>query len=94
MSPPRSRTARPRAASGASVGVNPWLIAVLVALATFMEVLDTTIANVVLPYIAGDLGVSDGRGVLGGDDLSGRQRRQPDGEHLPRPAARPQGASS
>jgi MFS transporter, DHA2 family, multidrug resistance protein len=37
---------------------NPWLIAVLVALATFMEVLDTTIANVVLNYIAGDLGVS------------------------------------
>ena len=37
---------------------NPWLIAVLVALATFMEVLDTTIANVVLPYIAGGMGVS------------------------------------
>ena len=31
---------------------NPWIIAVLVALAAFMEVLDTTIANVVLPYIA------------------------------------------
>jgi MFS transporter, DHA2 family, multidrug resistance protein len=40
-------------------GANPWLIAVLVALATFMEVLDTTIANVVLPYIAGGLGVSE-----------------------------------
>ena len=39
---------------------NPWLVAVLVALATFMEVLDTTIANVVLPYIAGGLGVSEG----------------------------------
>lgn len=37
---------------------NPWLIAVLVALATFMEVLDTTIANVALPHIAGGLGVS------------------------------------
>jgi DHA2 family multidrug resistance protein len=37
---------------------NPWLIAVLVALATFMEVLDTTIANVVLPHIAGGMGVS------------------------------------
>ncbi|MDU0961450.1 MAG: DHA2 family efflux MFS transporter permease subunit, partial [Bradyrhizobium sp.] len=37
---------------------NPWLIAVLVALATFMEVLDTTIANVALPYIAGGMGVS------------------------------------
>src|SRR5215472_12094341 len=38
--------------------VNPWLIAVLVALASFMEVLDTTIANVALPYIAGGMGVS------------------------------------
>jgi len=38
---------------------NPWLIAVLVALATFMEVLDTTIANVALRYIAGGLGVSE-----------------------------------
>src|SRR2546423_1990948 len=46
----------------ASVGdaaVNPWLIAVLVAFATFMEVLDTTIANVALPYIAGGMGVSE-----------------------------------
>jgi MFS transporter, DHA2 family, multidrug resistance protein len=42
----------------AAVGVNPWLIAVLVALATFMEVLDTTIANVSLPYIAGTMAVS------------------------------------
>ena len=39
-------------------GANPWLIAVLVAAATFMEVLDTTIANVALRYIAGGLGVS------------------------------------
>ncbi len=38
---------------------NPWLIAVLVAVAAFMEVLDTTIANVALPYIAGGLGVSE-----------------------------------
>jgi len=39
-------------------GANPWLIAVLVALASFMEVLDTTIANVALNYIAGGLAVS------------------------------------
>src|SRR3974390_553005 len=39
--------------------VNPWLIAVLVALASFMEVLDTTIANAALPYIAGGMGVSE-----------------------------------
>lgn len=38
---------------------NPWVIAVLVALAAFMEVLDTTIANVALPYVAGGLGVSE-----------------------------------
>ena len=41
------------------VAVNPWLIAILVALASFMEVLDTTIANVALPYIAGGMGVSE-----------------------------------
>jgi len=44
---------------GSAASASPWLIAVLVALATFMEVLDTTIANVVLPYIAGGMGVSD-----------------------------------
>jgi DHA2 family multidrug resistance protein len=38
---------------------NPWLIAVVVALAAFMEVLDTSIANVALPYMAGDLGSSN-----------------------------------
>ena len=37
---------------------SPWLIAVLVAGAAFMEVLDSTIANVVLPYIAGSMAVS------------------------------------
>jgi DHA2 family multidrug resistance protein len=41
-----------------AAAANPWLIAVVVALAVFMEVLDTTIANVALPYIAGGLGVS------------------------------------
>jgi DHA2 family multidrug resistance protein len=49
--------APPPAASSATV--NPWLIAVLVAFASFMESLDTTIANVALPYIAGGLGVSE-----------------------------------
>ena len=57
MSAGAIRAGAPSAASGA--GPNPWLIAVLVALASFMEVLDTTIANVALPYIAGGLGVSD-----------------------------------
>src|SRR5580698_7859809 len=48
----------PASASGAGA-VNPWVIALLVALASFMEVLDTTIANVALPYIAGGMGVSE-----------------------------------
>ena len=39
-------------------GVNPWLIAAAVMLATFMEVLDTAIASVALPYIAGSLSAS------------------------------------
>jgi MFS transporter, DHA2 family, multidrug resistance protein len=34
---------------------NPWLIAAAVMLATFMEVLDTSVANVALPHIAGNL---------------------------------------
>jgi len=34
---------------------NPWLIALTVTLATFMEILDTAIANVSLPHIAGSL---------------------------------------
>ena len=38
--------------------INPWIIALTVTLATFMEVLDTSIANVALPHIAGSLSVS------------------------------------
>src|ERR1700691_1644621 len=38
---------------------NPWLIAIVVAMAAFMEVLDTSIANVALPHLAGDLGASN-----------------------------------
>jgi DHA2 family multidrug resistance protein len=45
------------AGAGAAPKTNPWLIAVVVSLATFMEVLDTTIANVALRYISGGLGV-------------------------------------
>jgi DHA2 family multidrug resistance protein len=37
---------------------NPWAVAVTVTLATFMEVLDTSIANVALPHMAGSLGAS------------------------------------
>jgi DHA2 family multidrug resistance protein len=38
--------------------VNPWAIAATVSMAAFIEVLDTSVANVALPYIAGDLGAS------------------------------------
>ena len=37
---------------------NPWAVAITVTLATFMEVLDTSIANVALPHMAGSLGAS------------------------------------
>src|SRR3989454_6875155 len=43
------------AASEWRPAVNPWIIALAVTLATFMEVLDTCIANVALPHIAGSL---------------------------------------
>ncbi|HEY6944887.1 MAG TPA: DHA2 family efflux MFS transporter permease subunit [Candidatus Acidoferrum sp.] len=39
--------------------INPWVIAITVTLATFMEVLDTSIANVALPHIAGNLSVAE-----------------------------------
>jgi DHA2 family multidrug resistance protein len=48
---------QPRVA-GARKAVNPWVVALTVTLATFMELLDTSIANVSLPHIAGGLGRS------------------------------------
>jgi len=45
-------------AEGWHPGHNPWLIALTVTMATFMEVLDTSIANVALPHMAGSLSVS------------------------------------
>src|ERR1044072_2842402 len=46
--------------------VNPWLIAIAVVVPTFMEVVDTTIANVAQRYIAGGLSaaVSDSEWVI------------------------------
>jgi DHA2 family multidrug resistance protein len=46
--------------------INPWLIACAVIIPTFMEVLDTTIANVALRYIAGGLSaaVTDSEWVI------------------------------
>src|ERR1700743_1666127 len=50
--------APPDQSAEAPHGLNPWLIAASVMLATFMEVLDTAIASVALPYIAGSLSAS------------------------------------
>jgi len=48
----------PRAEAVFRPRVNPWLIGVTVSMAAFLEVLDTSVANVALPYIAGNLGAS------------------------------------
>jgi DHA2 family multidrug resistance protein len=48
----------PGSSTPAKRRVNPWVIAAVVSLAAFMEVLDTSIANVALPYIAGGLASS------------------------------------
>jgi len=45
-------------APAAPTSVNPWLIAPLVAMAAFMEIMDISIANVALPHIAGSLAAS------------------------------------
>jgi DHA2 family multidrug resistance protein len=50
--------AAPFSVSLPRMSINPWFIAVVVTLATFMELLDTAIANVALPHIAGGLAVS------------------------------------
>ena len=44
--------------AGADQGIHPWIIAPVVALAAFMEILDISVANVALPHIAGDLSAS------------------------------------
>jgi DHA2 family multidrug resistance protein len=46
------------AAPAVRQGVHPWLVAPVVAVAAFMEILDISVANVALPHIAGDLSVS------------------------------------
>ena len=54
----RSASAQDRADAAWKPKANIWAIALTVTLATFMEVLDTSIANVALPHIAGSLGAS------------------------------------
>src|SRR6202167_4015460 len=48
----------PGSSTPAKRRVNPWVIAAVVSMAAFMEVLDTSIANVALPYMAGGLASS------------------------------------
>src|SRR6202035_1766628 len=50
--------AAPAILASTSPAVNAWIIALVVTMATFMEVLDTSIANVSLPHIAGGLSSS------------------------------------
>jgi DHA2 family multidrug resistance protein len=55
-------TVRPPVNAAAAAAIpagNPWIVAIAVMLATFMEVLDTSIASVALPYIAGTLAASN-----------------------------------
>jgi DHA2 family multidrug resistance protein len=54
----RSETTIAGPAPAAQPFINPWIVAMTVTLATFMEVLDSSIANVALPHIAGSLGAS------------------------------------
>ncbi len=53
-----SKSSQPQFKSQIRPQINPWIVALTVTLATFMELLDTSIANVSLPYIAGGLGRS------------------------------------
>ena len=52
------KIANPSSDAPAHPLINPWIVAMTVTLATFMEVLDSSIANVALPHIAGTLGAS------------------------------------
>ncbi len=59
LQPMTTATAAAQARYPLTQGVNPWLVTVSVMLPTFMEVLDTAIASVALPYIAGSLSASN-----------------------------------
>ena len=48
-----------QASTSANTAINPWIIAAAVVVPTFMEVLDTTIANVALRYIAGGISAAE-----------------------------------
>jgi DHA2 family multidrug resistance protein len=76
-SAPAAAAARPAYfATGWTGGHNPWAIALVVTMATFMEVLDTSIANVSLPHIAGQPQRRPGREHVGADELPRLERRR------------------
>ena len=78
---------QPRAAAAR----NPWADrARWSSIATFMEVLDTAIANVALRHIAGNLSAERRREHLGADQLPGRQRDRPADQRLARQRVRAQ----
>ena len=79
--------ALPRSAAGDR---NPWLIAVVVSIATFMEVLDTTIANVALRHIGGSLAADQDEVDLDPHQLPGVERSRPAGQRLAGQRHRPQ----
>src|SRR5271169_5143666 len=55
---PKDIAGQASSATPAKPRINPWVIAAVVSIAAFMEVLDTSIANVALPYMAGGLACS------------------------------------
>src|SRR6204780_2207557 len=55
---PKDIVGQASSATPAKPLINPWIIAAVVSIAAFMEVLDTSIANVALPYMAGGLASS------------------------------------
>jgi MFS transporter, DHA2 family, multidrug resistance protein len=69
--------------------INPWFVAVTVTIAAFMELLDTSIANVALPYIGGGSGALLRRSHLDSHDVPGCQCRCSTHECLAEPADGP-----
>ncbi len=70
--------------------INPWIIAIAVMLGTFMEVLDTTVVNVSLPHIAGNLSASVDEATWVSYLVSRRQRHHPSHDRLAGQSLRPQ----
>ena len=69
---------------------SPWLIAISVMLATFMEVLDTSIASVALPYIAGSLSATNDEATWVLTSYLVANADRPAGQHVVLAEVRPQ----